>query len=125
MDALSSEQDPYFEAWDFIQNHPGTGGSNRIAKLVLSLWNDDCAFAFSECCTSLDTARKQLALRLVAAYLADGETPDLVRVGHLIHQRYPEFWELGQAATAGKQALRDRWERERLAEAEAEELRHS
>ena len=61
MDAETTDQGPYFEAWEFIQNHPGTGGSNRIAKLVLSLWNDDCAFAFSECCTSLDTARKQLA----------------------------------------------------------------
>lgn len=121
MDTPDTDRSPYFEAWEFIQGCPGSGGCYRIAKLVLSLWNDECAFAFSECSTALDTARKQLALRLVAVYLADGETPELVQVGHLIHQRYPDFWEIGQAASSAKRQLRDRWERERQAEIESEE----
>jgi len=64
---------PYQEAVEFIDRHPGTGGTTRLVKLILSLWNHECAFAFSECVRSLDEDRSALAARIIMHYLAHGE----------------------------------------------------
>ena len=40
---------PYQEAVELIDRHPGTGSSTGLAKLILSLWNEECAYSFREC----------------------------------------------------------------------------
>jgi hypothetical protein len=49
---------PYREAEAWIERHPGTGFATSLAKLVLSLWNADCAFSFREYISNLDRSRR-------------------------------------------------------------------
>ncbi len=103
---------PYQEALGWIQRHPGTGSAGSLAKLVLSLWNDDCAFSFRECVGNLDEDRTALALRMVARFAARGEDPELVGAGHEVCRAYPRLWDLGQAADTAKRQLQAQWRRD-------------
>ena len=103
---------PYQEAVGWIQRHPGTGSANSLAKLVLSLWNDECAFSFRECISNLDEDRTRLALRLVTHFAARGEDQELVAAGHEVCRAYPRLWDLGQAADTAKRQLQARWHKE-------------
>lgn len=104
---------PYQEALGIIERHTGTGGATRLAKLVLSLYNDECAFAWRECTLSLDENNQALALRLVTHFEAHGEDAELRQAGERLVELYPRLWELGQAATEAKRKLSRQWERER------------
>lgn len=59
---------PYGEALLIIKQHPGTSGAAGLAKLVLSLYNATCGYAFRECVDSLDDRLTALSLRLVQHY---------------------------------------------------------
>lgn len=58
-------QNPYREALLWTQQHPGTGSANSMAKLILSLWNEDCGYSFRECIGNLDGNLTRLAVRMV------------------------------------------------------------
>ena len=100
---------PYREALTWIEKHPGTGGSNSLAKLVLSLWNGDCAFSFRECVSNLDEPRTALALRMVAHFAERGEDSDLVAVGRRVCDLCPRLWDLGEAASRAKAETERNW----------------
>ena len=104
-----------FEVLELIDRHPGTGSSTGLAKLILSLWNGDCAFSFRECVSSFDPARSDLARRIITHFLAHGEDDDLCRAGDHICETHGELWDLGQAAADAKAKLRQQWETERRA----------
>lgn len=106
----SSKPSAYQDALTIIQRHPFTGGADCLAKLLLSLWNDDAAFSFRECIRSLDAENTLIALRCVTHFAARGEDDELVKVGYRVLELYPRLWELGQAATTAKAALRREWE---------------
>lgn len=112
---------PYQEALTIIERHAGTGGASGLAKLLLSLYNDECAFAWRECTRSLDESNQALALQIVTHFEAHGEDADLRRAGERLVELYPRLWDLGQAATDAKRALTRRWEDERRREDEAQE----
>ena len=103
---------PYHDALTWIHRHPGTGSTNSLAKLILSLWNTECGFSVHECLHNLDEDRTALALRLVTHFAAHGEDAELVAVGHEVCREYPRLWDLGQAGDQAKQALRDAWDKE-------------
>lgn len=105
---------PYQEALNWILLHPTTGGANSLAMLTLSLWNSDCCFSFGECVGNLDEERTALAVRMVKYFSEHGEDADLVTIGHQICKMYPGLWDLGQAATQAKHALRRQWEEEEI-----------
>lgn len=111
---------PYHEALHWIKANPTSGSSLGMAKLVMSLWNGDVAFSFRECISSFDQEREALALRLVQAFVAYGETAELVRIGHEINEFYPRLWELGTAGSLAQAALRRRWREEAEREADDE-----
>lgn len=97
---------PYREALGFIQRNPGTGGAGSLAKLILSLWNDECCYSFRECVSNLDGPRTALALRMAAEFAAHGETQELIDIGHRVCKSHPLLWDQGQAGTEAKRAWR-------------------
>lgn len=100
---------PYREALDWINRHPGTGSASSLAKLILSLWNRECAFSFRECISNLDGNLTGLAVQMAGYFAQHGEDRELVDVGHEVCWRYPGLWDLGQAAEQAKHALRQQW----------------
>lgn len=106
---------PYAEALEWIQSHPGTGSSVGLAKLILSLWNDDCGFSYRECIRALDPKRNELAVRVIHHFHAVGENQELIRIGHEVCDSYPKLWEISEIANEAK---REHW---RAQEAEREE----
>lgn len=100
---------PYAEALHWIEAHPTTGSADKLAKLILSLWNQECAFSFRECIAGLDADRTALALRVVAHFVQVGEDEELVAIGHTVCDLYPRLWDLGQAADEAKSDLRQKW----------------
>jgi hypothetical protein len=103
---------PYREAVELIDRHPGTGSSTGLAKLILSLWNEECAYSFRECVRSFDEERSALAGRMIAHFLQHGEDADLIYAGDHVYKTHPGLWELGRAATDAKTKLRQQWESE-------------
>lgn len=89
--------DPYQEALDWIRQHPGTGSASSLAKLVLSLWNWDCAFSFRECVSNFDSRLSKLAGRMVSHFVVPGEDKALVNVGQEVCEAYPRLWEVSVA----------------------------
>ena len=104
------EMSPYQAALRFIQDNSGTGGASSLAKLMLSLWNSQCAFAVSECLGNLDRQNTRIALDAIEKYAREGESEELSEVCRQINAAYPRYWKLGAAATKAKSDLRARWE---------------
>ncbi|HDS1082326.1 TPA: hypothetical protein QDZ62_000126 [Stenotrophomonas maltophilia] len=101
---------PYQAALRFIQHNSGTGGASSLAKLMLSLWNSQCAFAVSECLGNLDRQNTRIALEAIEKYTREGESEDLSDVCRQINAAYPRYWKLGAAATKAKSQLRAQWD---------------
>lgn len=109
---MNSTASPYREALDWIEQHPTTGSANSLAKLLLSFYNSDCSFAFSECIGNLDSRLTDIALRMAAHYARFGEDAELVEIGHrLATKTYPDLWEMSLAMLDARLALRDMWQR--------------
>lgn len=106
MNTAEKPVSPYQEALVFIQANPGCGGTLGLAKLLMSLWNDECCYSFRECISNLDGPRTAMALRMASAFAAHGETQELIDIGHLVCKLYPLLWDQGQAATEAKRAWR-------------------
>lgn len=112
---------PYDEALLIIRQHPGTSGAGGLAKLLLSLYNDQCGFSFGECVSGLDDRLTGVALRMVQDYAARGETEDLRGAGKILaDELYPGLWEMGEAMRDAREAVRQRWKREELERESAE-----
>ena len=103
---------PYREAEAWIERHPGTGSATSLAKLVLSLWNAECAFSFRECISNLDEDRTALAVKMVSYFARHGEDNELCEVGKNICETHSRLWDLGQAAEDAKCGLRAKWSAE-------------
>lgn len=99
---MESYEGVYQQILKVIQDNPGTGGTIRLAKLTLSLWNDDCCYAASECLAGLDSRNSLLAVKALSHYAAVGEDEELRQVGHKVYTLYPHLWEVGQAGTKAK-----------------------
>lgn len=116
---MESKPSPYQEALTWIESHPTTGSARSLAKLILSLWNDDCCYSFRECIDNLDAERTAIALRAAAHFARIGEDAELVKIGHTVCDSYPGLWELAAAANKGKDEKRREWEEEGRREREA------
>ncbi len=94
---VSKFESPYHEAWDYIR-HYRCGGSGRLAKLVLSLYNEyDYSFSVTECLNSQDSILTRLSLDMIAHYVNHGETRALRDIGEKTKKRYPNLVALGEA----------------------------
>lgn len=100
---------PYKEALHWIKRHPGTSSANGLAKLILSLWNDECSFSFRECVSNLDGDLSDLAIRLISHFNEHGEDSELVTAGHEVCDLYPRLWAMSQAMKHARLALREEW----------------
>lgn len=108
----TQQPSPYDEARDWINRCADTSGGVGLAKLVLSLYNEQCGFAVSECVGSMDQNLTRIALALIADYAAYGETEALRQLGRPLVDAYPGLWEHGLVMRDARAALRARWERE-------------
>lgn len=104
---------PYQEALKWIRLNPGTGSATSLAKLILSLYNSDCGFAFSECVGNLDQDLTELAVRMAGHYAKYGENDELRSVGFEIAERYDRLWLSGEAMAKARQKLHAQWEKEK------------
>lgn len=100
---------PYKEALHWIKRHPGTGSATSLAKLILSLWNEDCSFSFRECVSNLDGNLSDLAIRLVTHFNDHGEDSELVATGHEVCDLYPRLWAMSEAMMHARRTLREEW----------------
>lgn len=116
MNEKQQSTSPYQEALAWIIQHPGTGSANSLAKLVLSLWNSDCAYPVSDCLGNLDGRLTRLAVRMVNHYSERGEDDELRAVGKAVYARYRRLWELGQVMQAAARVQRETWARADAAE---------
>lgn len=105
---------PYEEALLFIERNPGTGGAMSLAKLILSLWNDDYCHSFRECISSLDEQNTAIAVRMTSHFARFGEDNQLVAIGHKVSDLYPRLWELAQVTNRAKAEKRRAWQEEDL-----------
>jgi hypothetical protein len=87
----------YHEAWDWISQNSGTGSANGLAKLVLSLWNQEHSYSYRECITSMDEVRIEIALRMILEFSKTGENLQLREIGHKVYKSYPYLAELTEA----------------------------
>lgn len=105
---------PYAPALDFLSRHSDTGASIGLAKLILSLWNDEAAFSYRECVRSFDPELDALALKIIEHFHRHGEDQYLREAGEWVYQRYTGLWELGYAGTEAKRALMQQREVDRV-----------
>jgi SLT domain-containing protein len=112
-------ENPYEQALVWIRRHGDTGSAVGLAKLILSLWNDDAAYSFRECVNPFDDVRNAWALKVIAHFLKHGEDKFLVDAGKEVCDLYPGLWEKGYAGSEAKRT----WEKERREKLEAEQER--
>jgi hypothetical protein len=101
---------PYQEALAWIEKHPHAGSGIRLAKLILSLYNDKCGYSIRECLDSMDEERQRLALRIVQHFAKHGEDAELVLAGERVVIIHPRLLDLGEASYRAKWALERRWQ---------------
>ncbi len=95
---------PYHAAWEFITRHSTSGGSYRLAKLVLSLYNgDDYPFSIRECLEGLDSERTRLAAQMLSFFMNHGEDASLRTVGKKVYKHYPHLVKLGEVMYTARQ----------------------
>ena len=106
-------ENPYEPALVWIRKDPTTGSATGLAKLILSLWNDDAAYSLRECCYSFDDIREAWALKMVAHFFKHGEDDFLVDAGKEVYRLCPFLWDVGYAGTEGKRAAIAKIQRDR------------
>ena len=107
------EADPYAPALLWIRKDPGTGSAVRLAKLILSLWNDEAAYSFRECASWFDDIRSAWALKMISHFLHHGEDRLLFDAGKEVYELCPHLWQVGYARTEAKRAALKEMERQR------------
>jgi hypothetical protein len=93
---------PYERAYEMLRKHPGTGGSCALAKMILSLYNDENGFAFRECVDGRDSEIVQVCLDMAAYYARHGEDEALRIVGGKVCKFYPHILDIGYAGYLAK-----------------------
>ncbi len=106
-------ENPYEPALAWIRKDPTTGSASGLAKLILSLWNDDAAFSFRECVRSFDDIRAAWALKMIDHFLQNGEDRLLQAAGKEVAKLCPSLWKLGYAGTEAKHEMLRQWDQER------------
>lgn len=111
----------YQESLSFVKNNRGSSSAIGMAKLILSLYNDNNAFSLSECVKNFDRERLNLASLMIGDYFANGETSELINAAHEIFEFSPDLKELADAASDAKSEVRAKWRREKEAKWAADE----
>ena len=92
---------PYSDALDLIETMPDTSAAQNLAKLILSLHSDTCAYSLRECLANTDGRARELSLSVIEHFALSGPEPRLFAAGRALAGRYPALWEVGRAmATA-------------------------
>ena len=106
-------ENPYEPALGWIRKNPTTGSGVGLAKLILSLWNDDAAYSLRECCSSFDDIRQAWASKIITHFIQHGEDDFLVAAGKEVYRLCPTIWDIGYAGTEGKNLAIAEMERKR------------
>ncbi len=111
---------PYREALEWINHHPGTEAAEGMVKLLLSLADGSYAFSLRECTADIDDFGLAVALRVVSHYVRIGDANDreLQAVAHVLVERYPRLTEIADAWTRMRLGLIEQWRQEDAANRE-------
>lgn len=88
---------PYAPVVEWIEKHAGTGSANGLAKLILSLWHDGCAFGLRECVESFDDTRLAWAEAMTTHFLRFRADRYLDEAGKRVKELCPNFFDQGLA----------------------------
>lgn len=111
----------YVEALEWIRKNHGTSGATGLEKMILSLYDSECSFAFSECTADLDPNQTALCLKMCADYVQNGKTEELSKVGKEIAEFISSrLWDQGQAMSKARSSLKQQWLEEEREENRAE-----
>lgn len=102
---------PIAEGLEFAKRASHSGSGIGMAKLILSLYNSNHSFSFSECVSAFDRTRLDLAARMVSHYCTNGEDEALLEAGQYVHKNFPQLLELSSAASNAKSEVREQWRR--------------
>lgn len=112
---------PYQEAMLVMKQNFGTGSAAGMAKLILSLYNAVHSFSLGECLDAFDRDNRNLALRMIQYYVANGEDEALREAGREVYEKWPNLIELSNAALGAKIEVREKWRSEEKARYASEE----
>lgn len=100
-------QTPYSDALAMIEAMPDSRISQNLAKLILSLHSDTCAYSMRECLAEVDGRAREVSLSMIEHFSVSGPTERLAEAGRELAGRFPALWEAGRAmATARDLRLR-------------------
>lgn len=102
---------PFTQALALIKDAPDDGNATALAKLILSLYSDRCAFSVRECLGSLEAVPRQLAQQMLESF---SDEPQLLEeTGKTVIMLYPALWDIGCAMSTARM-LRQRRHRAEL-----------
>ena len=92
---------PYTDALELIESMPDTIAAQNLAKLILSLHSDTCAYSLRECLANTDDRTRGVSLSVIERFALNGPEPRLIAAGRVLADLYPALCEVGRAmATA-------------------------
>ena len=101
---MNSESVPYDKAFRMLTTHPYTGGSYALAKMILSLYNDENCYSFRECVDGRDYDIREICVEMALYYARYGEDAHLRMIGEKVCAIYPHLLEIGYAGHLAKVA---------------------
>lgn len=91
---------PFTQALAYIKEAPDDGNATALAKLILSLYSDRCAFSVRECLGSLEPAPHRLAQQMLESF---SQEPQLLEeTGKTVILLYPALWDIGCAMSTAR-----------------------
>lgn len=91
---------PFSQALAYIKDAPDDGNATALAKLILSLYSDRCAFSVRECLGSLAPEPHKLAQQMLENFAKE---PQMVEeTGKTLVLLYPALWDIGCAMSTAR-----------------------
>lgn len=91
---------PFTHALALIKEAPEDRNATALAKLILSLYSESCAFGVRECLGSLDPVPRQLAHQMLESFSQEAEI--LEETGKTLILLYPALWDIGCAMSTAR-----------------------
>lgn len=106
---MSEQQSAYKTALDFIKAHPGTGGTTALAKCLLSMANNWCAFSIYEIAAPLDSRNSDLLKRMVSDYMDGANVEDLHVAAEWVYSNCEDIIEIARAQYDARSNIERKW----------------
>jgi len=102
---------PFTQALAYIKDAPDDANATALAKLILSLYSDRCAFSVRECLGSLAPEPHKLAQQMLENFAHEPQM--LEETGKTVILLYPALWDIGCAMSTARMLRQRRHSAER------------